>query len=118
MIAHVVLFRPKPDVDEARLRRFIAMMASASEQIPGIERARVGRSINIDPGYSRSMGESTYPYMAILEFTSREALVAYLRHPRHGELGAMFWELCDSTVVSEVELRDFGNHELAEFLVE
>lgn len=64
------------------------------------------------------MGEMTYPFSAVLEFETREALIGYLTHPRHAELGRMFWELCESTTVTEVETHDMASPDVVEFLME
>ena len=66
----------------------------------------MGRRIEIDPGYSRSLGDKTYAFAAILEFRDRKGLLEYLRHPMHHELGRLFWETCEDTVICEVESVD------------
>jgi len=62
------------------------------------------------------MGDKTYDFAAVLEFKDRKALLAYLRDPIHQELGRLFWESCERTVVSEVEFRDGQDPSLSEFL--
>jgi hypothetical protein len=68
----------------------------------------IGKAVRVDPGYARSMGQTTYAYAAVLEFASSAELLGYLRHPDHARLGRLFWEMCESTVVVEVEGREPG----------
>ena len=89
MIAHIVLFRPKASITAEQRRSFALKIAEAGWVIPSIKRGFVGRSVEIDPGYSRSLGESTYQYAAVLEFESRQGLVEYLNHPLHEEIGRL-----------------------------
>jgi hypothetical protein len=70
----------------------------------------------VDAGYSRDLGIEAYPFAAILEFETREHLVAYLTHPLHARLGQMFWDYCERSVVTEVETREFSDPGLVEFL--
>jgi hypothetical protein len=51
------------------------------------------------------MGDTTYLFAAVLEFTDQAGLIAYLQHPSHDELGRQFWEVCQSTTVIEVDGR-------------
>jgi hypothetical protein len=76
----------------------------------------VGRRIDIDAGYAREFGDTTYEFAAILEFTSKAALIDYLRHPLHHELGRLFWETCQRTVIVEVELHDGRNPDVVNIL--
>jgi len=118
VIAHVVLFTPKHDLSIADKRLFAQSVLSVTTAVAAIERASVGRRIDVDAGYSRSLGDEPYEYAAVLEFRDRAALVAYLRHPRHLELGALFWKCCEKTVVSEVEYVDSGSDLAVDWLTE
>ena len=71
-----------------------------------ISQAFIGRAIKVDPGYERNLGDKTYEFAAVLEFADREALVKYLTHPAHDELGRLFWQYCESTIILEVECAD------------
>jgi hypothetical protein len=62
------------------------------------------------------MGETTYEFAAVLEFQDAAALTGYLQHPMHHELGRLFWDNCEKTVVSEVEYLDGRDPTLAGFL--
>ena len=62
------------------------------------------------------MGDKTYEFAAVLEFQDEAALTGYLQHPMHHELGRLFWENCERTVVSEVEYLDGHDPGLVSFL--
>ena len=116
MIAHIVLFTPKADLSQDAFRAFTMQMAGCFRSIDTIERASVGKRIDVDAGYRREFGDQTYEYAAVLEFRSRAGLIEYLRHPLHHELGRMFWESCERTVISEVELHDGRDPGVADLL--
>lgn len=87
MIAHVVLFRPKPTLTDAEREALVASLERAVQGIPAIKRARIGRRILLNrSGYETLMAEH-YEYSAILEFDNEDDLRAYLDHPAHAELG-------------------------------
>lgn len=106
MIVHLVLFNPKPTVSPARRQEFTAALERTWKQIDSLKRVIVGRKTEIDPGYARSFGDKTYEFMACLEFEDEAGLVQYLRHELHQELGRLFWEVCDSTIVMECRAGD------------
>ena len=106
MVVHVVFFTPKADVDNDGLRLFAQSIQETLRQIPGVERALVGKAIHVAPEYARSMGETTYDYAAILEFTDNQRLTEYLNHPAHRLLGRLFWDYCGAAVVMEAEMWD------------
>jgi hypothetical protein len=105
MIAHIVLFNPKPETSVEQLRLFAQSVMSACQGIPSISRAIIGKDVRVDPGYMRHLGDKTYRFAAVIEFSDQAALVAYLTHPSHDVLGRAFWEVCESTIVVEVEGR-------------
>ncbi len=87
MIAHIVLFRPKPTLTDAEREELVTALQRAVAGIPSIARARIGRRILLNrPGYETAMAEH-FEYSAILEFDSESDLRAYLDHPAHAELG-------------------------------
>ena len=87
MIAHIVLFRPRPALTDADRDSLVASLKTAIDGIPSIQRARVGKRILLNrPGYETQMAEH-YEYFAILEFDSELDLRAYLEHPAHVDLG-------------------------------
>jgi hypothetical protein len=78
VIAHVVLFSPKPDLSDEDRRALLDALASASSNIPSIKRFRVGKRVKHSlPGYEQLMGEN-YEFAVILEFDDIEGLKSYL----------------------------------------
>jgi Stress responsive A/B Barrel Domain len=118
VISHIVLFNPKPDVTPDQRRSFALAIRETCRSIAVVQAARIGRAKDVRAGYSRFFGEKTYEYAAVLDFDTEAALIEYLQHPLHRELGRLFWETCESTVVVEVEMRDGRSAEVVEFLVE
>jgi hypothetical protein len=106
VIAHIVLFTPKHSVSHADLLAFAQSITETLSSVGSVGRAVVGRRIDVDPGYSRSFGESTYEFAAVIEFADEPALVQYLTHPLHHALGRMFWEKCEATVIVEIRCAD------------
>jgi hypothetical protein len=117
MIAHIVLFNPKPTASRELLLSCAQLLERLAREVPGVIRAPVGRSVSIDPGYERPFGEKTYQNVCVIEFDDKPSLVAYLTHPLHHELGRLFWELCESAVVLESEMADAKTASLEQFLV-
>ena len=113
MVSHIVFFNPKATLGDGDLLVFAQSMQDAMRQIPGISRALIGQSVNIEPSYPRSLGDQTYRYAAVLEFPSEVELRAYLEHPLHREIGRLFWEACGSAIVVEAELRDVLHEDIA-----
>ncbi len=90
MIAHVVLFSPRPDLEEEGWRRLLDALRHTASSVPAVRRFRVGPRVTHGlPGYEQAMRDS-YEYAAIVEFDDLEGLKAYLAHPAHADLGAHF----------------------------
>jgi hypothetical protein len=103
VIAHVVLFRPKPDLTDDQRRAFVAALEHALVNIPLIKRARVGRRLTVGRLYDEQ-NTHDFPFAAILEFDSESDLRAYLEHPAHQMLGAQFYATSDAASVFDYEL--------------
>ena len=113
MIAHVVLFSPKPDLPQADRRTLIDALVAASAEIPSIKRFRIGRRVkHWLPGYEQMMRED-YEFAAIIEFDDIDALKTYLGHSSHAVIGHHFtasasrslaydYEIVDATEMSEL----------------
>ena len=90
MIAHVILFSPKPDLPDLERRALLEALVAAAEGIPSITRFRVGKRVkHWMPGYEQLMRED-YEFAAIVEFENIEALKVYLAHPSHAAIGRHF----------------------------
>ena len=111
MIAHVVLFRPKPHLSSAERGALVAAFARALREIPSIRRSRVGRRITHGRAYEQLMRED-YGYIAVLEFDEVEGLKAYLEHPAHKELAERFFSAFEAALMYDYEVIDGGLAEL------
>lgn len=117
MISHIVLFKAKSGLSRAQQESFALKIQETCRVIPTVRRALVGRSTDVDAGYSRSLGDNTYEFAAVLDFDSEGDLREYLQHPLHRELGRQFWECCESTVVMEVDAVDARTDDIGSLLV-
>jgi hypothetical protein len=90
VIAHIVLFEPRAQFDEATRAAFLEKIAVAANEIPTIRRFHVGRRVTHGmPGYEQAM-TTVFGYAAVIEFDDKAGLTAYLRHPAHAALGEFF----------------------------
>jgi hypothetical protein len=103
VIAHVVLFRPRPSLDSPARAAFVQTLQGALEGIPSIARAHVGRRINLGRFYDQHNAES-FPFVAILEFASEDDLRSYLDHPAHLRLGQQVYEHAEAALAFDFEM--------------
>jgi len=116
LIAHVVLFNERQGLSAEQLGSFARILQATLKGVPAITRATVGRSVEVDAGYAREFGDKTYRFAAVIEFRDIEGLQAYLQHPLHHELGRLFWEYCESTIVLELETIDALREDLTRMI--
>lgn len=105
MIAHVVLFRPRPNLSADQRRELAAAFEAALRDIPSVRRARVGTRVVLGRPYEALM-RADYPYIAILEFDNQAGLSAYLDHPSHADLAAQFFSAFEEALLYDFELGD------------
>jgi hypothetical protein len=86
MIAHVVLFTPRPDLTLEEQRALADAFGRATRAIPAVRRVRLGRLVRHGAGYERAE-EAAPAFVAMLEFDDLAGLQAYLAHPAHEGLG-------------------------------
>jgi hypothetical protein len=103
LIAHVVLFRLRPEVSIADRRALIDAWARALSDIPVIRRARVGRRVRIGRSYE-SLTRIDLPFAAVLEFDNVDALRAYLDHPAHEAIAARLFAAVADTLIYDFEI--------------
>jgi hypothetical protein len=103
MIAHVVLFRPKPHLTADARRRLVDGFTRAIREIPQIRRARIGRRVTHGRPYEQLM-RADYSYAAVLEFDDVDGLKGYLAHHAHEALGAAFFECFEDTLIYDYEM--------------
>lgn len=103
MILHIVLFRPRAAMSAADRQSFVETFEAALREIRSIHQVKVGRRILHGRGYERLMRDD-FPYAAILEFESPDALQAYLQHRSHDRLGAMLFEHSEAVLIYDYAL--------------
>ncbi|MSO55841.1 MAG: Dabb family protein [Acidobacteria bacterium] len=102
MVFHIVLFRPKPDITDFDRQAMFEALKAAASGIPAVRRFHVGCRITHGSQYEQLMRDD-YPYAAVVEFDDLAGLQAYLRHPQHATLGALFYELLESGLVYDYQ---------------
>ena len=102
MVVHVVLFRPKNDLPETDRRDMFGALNVAASEIPSVRRFYVGQRDTHGAAYEPLMPQD-FPYAAIVEFDDLEGLRAYLQHPKHRQLGDLFYRLQDAALVYDFE---------------
>jgi hypothetical protein len=106
MIAHVILFKPKPELTPADRDGILRTLTSAASDIPGLRRFRVGRRIRHGlPGYEQAMRED-FEFVVIIEVDDVDALKAYLLHSSHASLGSHFTQSAAAALAYDYELVD------------
>ena len=105
MVIHVVLYRPKPNLEKTTRSALMEAVASARDEIPQIRRFVVGKRLEQGPPYQ--LGNfPDLPYAAVVEFSDRDGLEAYLAHPGHQRLGELFNTTVDAGLVYDYEMVD------------
>ena len=117
MIAHIVLFRPKADLNLDARREFAEIFQRTCREVSSVRRARIGRALASDMGYVGAF-DARYTFSAVIEFDDQAGLLEYLVHPAHQTLGKLFWETCEATAILDVEMADAVNDSLAPFLAD
>ena len=102
MIAHLVLFRPKPELSTEDRQALVNAFERAVRDIPSVRAVRVGRRLTHGAGYEQSMPD-TGEYLIVIDFDDVEGLQTYLRHPAHEELGARFYQSLSSALIYDFE---------------
>ena len=77
MLLHVVLIKPKPDVEDEAVDRLSQVLAGLPRQIPGIVGYHWGANVSPE-GIGRG-----YEYGFVMTFEDAAARDAYLPHPEH-----------------------------------
>jgi len=103
LIAHIVLFRLRPEVSMEERRALIEAWSAALNDIPAIRRARVGRRVLIGRSYE-SLTRLDFPYAAVLEFDDIDALRAYLDHPAHETMATRLFAAIADTLIYDFEM--------------
>lgn len=103
MIAHIILFRLRPDVSIGDRRELIDAWGTALRDMPMIRRARVGRRLTIGRSYE-SLARIEFPFAAVLEFDNVDTLQAYLDHPAHAAFATRLFAAIADTLIYDFEV--------------
>jgi hypothetical protein len=104
---HIVIFEPKHESSRAELESLLVALKEICPDVSGLSSARIGRRAKLDVAYEEN-GRWTNLFIGMFEFESRSSLMAYLKHPLHERLGELFWKVCESTTIVDVEMQDVG----------
>ena len=105
MVIHVVLFRPRPDIDAEERGGLFEAMRTAAREIPTVRGFRIGQHLEPAPQY-RLGGFPSYPWSAVLEFDDEAGLQAYLTHPLHRDLGRRFNAAAEAALIYDYLVTD------------
>jgi hypothetical protein len=103
LIAHVVLFRLRPDVSIEDRRALIDAWAAALNDMAMVRRARVGRRVRIGRAYE-SLTRLDLPFAAVLEFDDTDGLRAYLDHPAHETIATRLFAAIAEALIYDFEV--------------
>jgi hypothetical protein len=109
VIAHIVLFEPRPDLSREARQSFLTAIRDAVAAIEEVKAAEIGRIVSIGQMTDNNYGHSTYSYAALFRFDSEAALGRYLSHPAHDTLRTLFWQSCAATLIADVELDELSD---------
>jgi hypothetical protein len=105
MILHVVLYRPRPGLDEAARHGFVEALLATRAAVPTIRSFWVGRRLPDGPAY-RITGFPEFPFAAVIAFDDRDGLLAYLQHPLHDALSGHFNASAESAFIYDFEVTE------------
>ena len=97
MILHVVLIKPKPDVDPDALRALRLVLDGLPEKVPGIKSYHFGPNVSPE-GLGRG-----YEYGFVMTFETAAARDAYLPHPEHLKVHPLMDEVANEVLVFDIE---------------
>jgi len=104
MIAHVILFQPRPDLTPQQRDAVLSALSSAARGAPSVRNCRVGRRIKHGlPGYEQAMRQD-FEFAAIIEFDDEAGLREYLKHPAHVAIGEHFSAAAAAALAYDYEL--------------
>ena len=103
MIAHVVLFRPRADLDDDARRGLADSFSTVLQRVGSLKRVRLGRRRLFGHGYEQLITEN-YTHVAIMEFEDAAGLQAYLAHPAHAEMASRFFACFEHALMYDFEL--------------
>ena len=103
MIAHVILFQPRPHLTEDERYSLLAALETAAREAPSVRSCRIGRRVKHGlPGYEQVMPE--FDFAAVIEFDDVDGLRAYLQHPAHEAVGKHFSASASAALAYDYEM--------------
>lgn len=96
MLRHIVMFKKKPDTDEATVREIMARLESLTTQIPELHTLRCHRALPSDRPVA-------YTFLLDSTVADSEALAAYLIHPAHITVNEWMSPFLESRAVVDYE---------------
>lgn len=103
MIAHLVLFTPRPSLSPDERAALVGDLERALQAIPEIRRARIGRRRVLGYAYD-VVGPVQFEFVVLLEFDSEADLGGYLQHPAHVALGQWFHHGATAALAADFEV--------------
>lgn len=104
MIAHVILWQPRPGLSADQRQRVLAALTTAVTGAPSVRSCRVGRRVKHGlPGYEQVMMQD-FEFAAIIEFDDLDGLREYLRHPAHESIGEQFTSAAAAALAYDYEI--------------
>ena len=97
MVSHLVLMKPRADLSQADRGALIDAFDRAMREIPTVRSVRIGKRITHGAGYEASAPD--VDFLVSIDFDDLDGLKAYLQHPAHAGLGALFGVSLRSAVV-------------------
>ena len=109
MIAHIVLFWPRPDLTDTQKQSILDAFTQAASRIATVKRCRVGRRVAHGlPGYESVM-RGGFEYAAIVEFEDLNGLKAYLTDPAHAAIGTYFTSAAENALAYDYEMVEIAD---------
>jgi hypothetical protein len=97
LLDHIVLMKPKPDVDSDAVAALWAGLGGLVDRIPGIKGLTVGDNVSPE-GKDRGF---TLGFVVLFE--NRAALEGYLPHPEHVSVVPLVRAVADEVLVFDLE---------------
>jgi len=97
MLEHVVLIKPKQDVDQSAVAALWSGIAGLKGRIPGIEAIALGDNVSPE---GKHQG---FTLGFIVSFVDRAALDVYLPHPDHVTVVPLVRAVAEDLIVFDVE---------------
>lgn len=83
----------------------------AAREIPSVRRFHIGNRVLHGAAYEQQMTQD-FPFVALVEFDDLAGLQAYLQHPKHQKLGALFYQLQEAALAYDYEVGAVGSNYL------